>query len=151
MKLLGKADTNWTQEGAFQAMSGFLAQNDTVDGVAYEYADGFRGGLRAYQEAGKAPDLVLALRTDEQGVFCDWEKLNDPNFKIFFAAGMNFQSGIALTAAMTKLAGGDVPTVVDVPFRMRQVVKGMCNPALPEDASVSSTISDDMMKTMFKK
>ena len=28
MKLLGKADTNWTQEGAFQAMSGFLAQND---------------------------------------------------------------------------------------------------------------------------
>ena len=151
MKLLGKADTNWTQEGAFQAMSGFLAQNDTVDGVAYEYADGFRGGLRAYQEAGKAPDLVLALRTDEQGVFCDWEKLNDPNFKIFFAAGMNFQSGIALTAAMTKLAGGDVPTVVDVPFRMRQVVKGMCNPALPEDASVSSTISDEMMKTMFKK
>ena len=29
MKLLGKADTNWTQEGAFQAMSGFLAQNDS--------------------------------------------------------------------------------------------------------------------------
>ena len=47
MTLLGKADTNWTQEGAFQAMSGFLAQNDNVDGVVYEYADGFRGGLRA--------------------------------------------------------------------------------------------------------
>jgi ABC-type sugar transport system substrate-binding protein len=36
MTLLGKADTNWTQEGAFQAMSGFLAQNDSVDGVVYE-------------------------------------------------------------------------------------------------------------------
>ena len=56
MKLLGKADTNWTQEGAFQAMSGFLAQNDSVDGVVYEYADGFRGGLRAWQEAGKEPE-----------------------------------------------------------------------------------------------
>ncbi len=86
-------------------MSGFLAQNDSVDGVVYEYADGFRGGLRAYQEAGKSPDVVVALRTDEQGLFCDWEKVNDPNFKIFFASGHNFQSGIALTAAMMKKAG----------------------------------------------
>ncbi len=151
MKLIGKADTNWTQEGTFQAMSGFLAQNDNVDGVAYEYADGFRGGLRAYQEAGKTPKLVLALRTDEQGVFCDWEKLNDPDFKIFFAAGMNFQSGIALTAGMMKLAGKDVPAVVDVPFRMRQVTKGMCNHDLPEDASVSTRLDNDMLKAMFPK
>ena len=47
LKLLGKADTNWTQEGSFQAMSGFLSQNGSVDAVVYEYADGFRGGLRA--------------------------------------------------------------------------------------------------------
>ena len=33
LKLLGKADTNWTQEGTFQAMSGFLAQHDNVDAV----------------------------------------------------------------------------------------------------------------------
>ncbi len=149
MKLLGKADTNWTQEGTFQAMSGFLAQNDTVDGVVYEYADGFRGGLRAYQEAGKEPNVVVALRTDEQGLFCDWEKLNDPNFKIFFASGHNFQSGIALTAGMMKLAGKDVPVVVDVPFRFRQVTKGMCNPDLPQDASVSTRVDDDMLKAMF--
>lgn len=149
MKLLGKADTNWTQEGTFQAMSGFLAQNDTVDGVVYEYADGFRGGLRAYQEAGKEPNVVVALRTDEQGLFCDWEKLNDPNFKIFFASGHNFQSGIALTAGMMKLAGKDVPVVVDVPFQFRQVTKGMCNPDLPQDASVSTRVDDDMLKAMF--
>jgi ribose transport system substrate-binding protein len=149
MKLLGKADTNWTQEGTFQAMSGFLAQNDTVDGVVYEYADGFRGGLRAYQEAGKEPNVVVALRTDEQGLFCDWEKANDPDFKIFFASGHNFQSGIALTAGMMSLAGQDIPVVVDVPFRFRQVTKGMCNPDLPQDASVSTRVDDDMLKVMF--
>ena len=33
MKLLGKADTNWTQEGSFKAMSGFLAQYGSVDAV----------------------------------------------------------------------------------------------------------------------
>lgn len=149
MKLLGKADTNWTQEGTFQAMSGFLAQNDTVDGVIYEYSDGFRGGLRAYQEAGKEPNVVVALRTDEQGLFCDWEKVNDPDFKIFFASGHNFQSGVALTAAMMKRAGEEIPTVVDIPFRFRQVVQGMCNPDLPQDASVSTRVDDDMLKAMF--
>ena len=150
MTLLGKADTNWTQEGSFQAMSGFLAQNDSVDGVVYEYADGFRGGLRAWQEAGIEPNVVVALRTDEQGLFCDWEKVNDPDFKIFFASGHNFQSGIALTAGMMKLAGQDIPTVVDVPFKFRQVTKGMCNPELPLDAAVSTRLDNDMLKAMFK-
>ncbi|MCB1502031.1 MAG: substrate-binding domain-containing protein [Bauldia sp.] len=147
--VLGKADTNWTQEGTFQAMSGFLAQNDSVDGVIYEYADGFRGGLRAWQEAGKEPNVVVALRTDEQGLFCDWEKANDPDFKIFFASGHNFQSGVALTAAMMKRAGQDVPVVVDIPFSFREVVKGMCNPDLPQDASVSTRLDADMLKAMF--
>ncbi len=151
MKLLGKADTNWTQEGTFQAMSGFLAQYDNVDGVVYEYADGFRGGLRAYEEAGKKPALTVALRTDEQGLFCDWEKLNDPDFKIYFASGHNFQSGVALTAAMMHLAGKDIPTTVDVPFRFRPVVKGICNPDLPLDASGSTRVDGEMLKAMFKK
>jgi ribose transport system substrate-binding protein len=89
LKLLGKADTNWTQEGSFEAMSGFLSQDGAVDSVVYEYADGFRGGLRAYQAANKAPKLIVALRTDEQGLFCDWEKINDADFKIFYSSGQN--------------------------------------------------------------
>lgn len=149
MTILGKADTNWTQEGTFQAMSSYLAQYGEVQGVIYEYADGFRGGVRAYQEAGVTPDLVLALRTDEQGLFCDWEDMNDPNFKIFFASGHNFQSGVALTAAMMKRAGQDVPTTVNIPFSFRQVEKGMCNRALPQDASVSTRLDGDMLKEMF--
>ena len=151
LKLLGKADTNWTQEGSFQAMSGFLSQNGSVDAVVYEYADGFRGALRAYQEAKKNPDVIVALRTDEQGLFCDWEKVGDPNFKIFYSNGQNDQSRFALTAAMMKKEGKDVPSSIDVPFRMKPVVRGLCNPALPEDASVSTLVDDEMMKAMFAK
>jgi ribose transport system substrate-binding protein len=151
MKLLGKADTNWTQEGSFQAMTGFLSQNGSVDSVVYEYADGFRGGLRAWQAANKKPDVIVALRTDEQGLFCDWEKVNDPNFKIFYSNGQNDQSRFALTAAMMKKEGKDVPGAIDVPFKLKQVVKGMCNPALPEDASVSTLVDNDLMKAMFAK
>lgn len=151
LKLLGKADTNWTQEGSFKAMSGFLAQYGSVDAVLFEYADGFRGGLRAYDAAKKKPDLIVALRTDEMGIFCDWEKANDPNFKIFYSGGQNDQARFALTAAMMKKEGKDVPVAIDVPFKMHAVHKGLCNPAIPEDASVSTLVDDEMMKAMFPK
>ena len=151
LKLLGKADTMWTQEGSFKAMSGFLAQNGTVDAVLFEYADGFRGGLRAYEAAKKAPDLIVALRTDEMGIICDWEKANDPNFKIFYSNGQNDQARFALTAAMMKKEGKDVPATVDVPFKMHEVHKGQCNPAIPESASLNTLVDNDMMKQMFAK
>jgi len=58
---------------------------------------------------------------------------------------------IALTAAVMKKEGTDVPKAVEVPFRMKPVVRGMCNPALPEDASVSTMLDGDMLKAMFAK
>ena len=51
-------------------------------------------------------------------MFCDWEKANDPNFKIFYSSGQNYQSRFALTAAMMKKEGKDVPSAIDVPFKM---------------------------------
>jgi ABC-type sugar transport system substrate-binding protein len=151
LKLLGKADTNWTQEGSFKAMSGFLAQHGSVDAVLFEYADGFRGGLRAYEAAKKSPDLIVSLRTDEMGVICDWEKANDPNFKIFYSNGQNDQARFALTAAMMKKEGKDVPPTINVPFKMHPVVKGQCNAAIPESASLTTLVDNDMMKEMFAK
>jgi len=151
LKLLGKADTMWTQEGSFKAMSGFLAQHGNVDAVLFEYADGFRGGLRAYDAAKKPYDLIVSLRTDEMGVICDWEKANNPNFKIFYSNGQNDQARFALTAAMMKKEGKDVPASVNVPFKMHPVVKGQCNPAIPDSASLTTLVDNDMMKEMFAK
>src|SRR5580693_1864898 len=151
LKLLGKADTNWTQEGSFKAMSGFLAQHGSVDAVLFEYADGFRGGVRAYEASSKKPDVIVTLRTDEMGVICDWEKANDPNFKIYYSNGKNDQARFALTAAMMKKEGKDVPVAIDVPFKMHAVVKGQCNPAIPESASLNTLVDNDMMKAMFAK
>ena len=55
-RIIGKADTNWTQEGNFEAVSGLLAQHDDIGAYIYEYADGFRGALRAYEAAGKTAE-----------------------------------------------------------------------------------------------
>ncbi len=57
LKLLGKADTNWTQEGTFEAMSGLLAQHDSVDALhVSNMPTASAAALRAYEAAGKKPD-----------------------------------------------------------------------------------------------
>jgi ribose transport system substrate-binding protein len=151
VKVVGRFDTNWTQEGTFNAVSAALSKEGKVDGYIYEYADGFRGAVRAYETAKKPEDFVVALRTDEQGLFCDWEAANHDAFKIFYSSGQNFQSRIALTAAMMAKAGKKVPEKIDVPFSMKPGLKGMCNKALPMEMSVSSLVDRDTLIKMFAK
>lgn len=151
VKIAAKIDTNWTQEGTFNAVSAALSQFGKVDGFIYEYADGFRGAVRAYETAKKPKDFVAALRTDEQGLFCDWEAADNPNFKIFYSSGQNFQARIALSAAMMAKAGQTVPAKIDVPFSMKPAKKGMCNKALPMEISVSSLVDRDTLVKMFAK
>jgi ribose transport system substrate-binding protein len=151
VKLVGRMDTNWTQEGTLNAVSAALSQYGKVDGYIYEYADGFRGAVRAYENAKKPEDFVVALRTDEQGLFCDWEAANNDAFKIFYSSGQNFQSRIALTAAMLSKAGKTVPSKIDVPFSMKPAQKAMCNKALPMEISVSSLVDRDTLVKMFTK
>lgn len=149
LKILANIDTNWTQEGTFTAVSTALSQFDKIDGYIYEYADGFRGAVRAYQQTNRPLDFVAALRTDEQGLFCDWEAANNPNFKIYYSSGQNFQSRFALTAAMMAIAGKTVPAHIDVPFKMKPAVKGLCNQSLPMEMSVSTLVDSETLKAMF--
>ncbi|WP_127904365.1 substrate-binding domain-containing protein [Solirhodobacter olei] len=151
LTILGKYDTNWTQEGTFKAVSAALAQFGKIDGWAYEYADGFRGAVRAYEAAHKPLDMVAALRTDEQGLFCDWKKANNPNFKIYYSSAFNISTRIALTAAMESLDGKSIPAWIQLPFKMKPVKQGLCNPDLPMETSVTTTLDDQMLKAMFPK
>lgn len=151
LEVLTRMDTNWTQEGTFTAASAALAQYGQVDGWVYEYADGFRGAVRAYEAAGKPMDTVVALRTDEQGIFCDWEAADNPNFKLYYSSAFNISTRIALTAAMQSIAGTEVPAEIQLPFKLKPVVKGLCNPDLPMETSVSATVDKTTLKAMFTR
>lgn len=148
MTVLSREDTNWTQEGTFAAVSAVLARFDQIDGYIYEYADGFRGAVRAYEAAGVPMDIVAALRTDEQGLFCDMGAVGNPNFQIFYSSGQNFQSRIALTAAMMAREG-EVPAIIEVPFSMKPGSADMCDPSLPAEMSVSTILDVDTLRAMF--
>ena len=51
---------------------------------------------------------------------------------------------------MMAKAGAEIPPHVDVPFKMKQVAKGMCNPDLPNEMPVSTLVSTSMLDRMFK-
>ena len=99
-QIVAKLDTNWTQEGTLTAVTAALSQFDPVDGYIYEYADGFRGAVRAY-EAAKPDGLRRRAAHRRAGpVLRLGSRQPADNFKIFYSSGQNFQSRFALTAAM---------------------------------------------------
>ncbi len=151
LTLVGRADTSWTREGTLEAVSGFISSDPDIKGYSYEAADSFMGGVRAYEAAGLPLDIVVTLRTDEMSLFCEWKKINNPNFKIFYASGGNYQSRIALTAAMMKLKGYELPVDgVIIPTVMRQLDEKTCNPDVPQEASTSSLIPIPIFQAMGK-
>lgn len=149
IELLGRADTFWTREGTLEAVSGFLTSDPDVAGFSYEAADSFLGGVRAYEAAGLPLDIVLTLRTDEVGLFCEWQEIGNENFKIFYSTGGNYQSRIALTAAMMAYNGAEIDSEIIIPVEMRQVDETSCNPDMPVLASVSSLVPVDIFVQMY--
>lgn len=144
-------DTSWFNPIIPDVFSGLLSQSQEIRGYAYEYADGLLAGLTAYETANvPVQNLTVALRTDEQSLFCDWVDRNEPTYNIWFSAGGNFQSRVSVTAAILALAGADVPGEIVVPHVMRQVTAADCdlNRANPV-VSGTSLVPDPVLALMF--
>ena len=136
---------------ALDAVRGLLTTNPDIKGWAYEYADGLYTALQAYDELGiPVKNLTVALRTDEQTLFCDWVDRAEPTYNIWYSAGGNFQSRVAVTTAMLALKGDDVPGQVVVPHVMRQVTAADCNPdRVNPVVSGTSLVPDSVLAEMF--
>jgi hypothetical protein len=144
-------DTNWYPPAIPGVYQGLLTTNPEIKGWAYEYADGMYIGLQTYEDLGiPIKNLTVALRTDEQSLFCDWAERNEPTYNIWYSAGGNFQSRIGVTAAMMSLQGAEIPAEVVVPHVMRQVTTADCNPDRVAPAvSGTSLVPDSVLQLMF--
>ena len=144
-------DTFWVNTIALDAVRGLLTTNPDIRGWAYEYSDGLFTALQAYDELGiPVENLTVALRTDEQTLFCDWAERAEPTYNIWYSAGGNFQSRVAVTAAMLSLQGAEVPGEIVVPHVMRPVTESDCNPdRVNEVVSGTSLVPDSVLAAMF--
>ena len=103
-------DTSWYPPAIPGVFQGLLTTDPDIKGYAYEYADGMYIGLQTYKDLGiPVKNLTLALRTDEQNLFCDWAERDEPTYNIWYSAGGNFQSRVGVTAAMMSLQGAEIP------------------------------------------
>lgn len=145
------ADTYWVNDFALQTVLGWLSKNPDIKGYVYEYADGMYTALDAYEQLDiPVKDTTVVVRTDEQTLFCDWVERNEPSYKIFFSAGGNFQSRVAVTAAMLKLQGAEIPAEIVVPHVMREVTADDCDPdRVTETVSGTSLVPDEMLAEMY--
>lgn len=144
-------DTFWFNPAIPAVFEGLLAPHPDIRGYAYEYADGMLTGLQEYDRQGiPVENLTLALRTDEQSLFCDWVERDEPTYNIWYSAGGNFQSRTGVTAAMLHLQGAEIPAQVVVPHVMRQVTAADCNPDRPNPVvSGTSLVPDEILGLMF--
>lgn len=151
IEVLGPADTYWVNSIALETMTGWLAANPDIAGYSYEYADGLYTGLDAYEQLGIDVDsLVITVRTDEQTLFCDWAERGLPNYQIWYSAGGNFQSRVAVTASMLYLQGYELPPEILVPHVMRLVGPDDCNPnRVTPTVSNTSLVPDEILVLMY--
>ena len=151
IKNLGPADTYWANDVALQTVNGWLSTDPDIKGYAYEYADGLNTALQAYDDLDiPIDDLTIALRTDEQTLFCTWKKMDDPNFHIWYSAGGNFQSRVAVTASMMSIKGAEIPPEIVVPHVMREVTAADCDPdRVTPTVSGTSLVPDELLALMY--
>jgi hypothetical protein len=92
----------------------------------------------------------MAMRTDEQTLFCSWKKMDDPDWHIWYSAGGNFQSRVAVTASMMGLQGAQIPPEIVVPHVMREVTAADCNPdRVTPTVSGTSLVPDNVLALMY--
>lgn len=141
-------DTFWLNDNALQVVQGWLSTDPDISGYAYEYSDGLNSAFAAYE--GPIQNLTVALRTDEQTLFCSWADANEPTYNIFFSAGGNFQARIGVTAAVMSINGATIPGEIVVPHVMRQVTDADCNPdRVNPFVSGTSLAPDSVLELMF--
>jgi ABC-type sugar transport system substrate-binding protein len=148
----GPEDTFWFDPVVLQVVQGMLARNDDITGFAYEYAHGLAYAFQAYDELGiDVEDLVLAVRTDEPTLFCDWVD-RGMSYEIWYSAGGNFQSRVAVTAAMMDHNGADIPAEIVIPHVMRQPTADDCDPTRSErmqQVSNTSLVPEHVLEAMY--
>jgi len=143
--------TNWDPSKVQSVVAGILAAHPDVKGWSYEYGLGMaQGAFAAYKAAGKPFNAVLTLRTDDVGMGCAFNQLNNPNLKMWYYTSGNTQIRVAFTAAMMKLKGAKIPPKIVFPIQLQnQRVRDSCVKGYPQEASATSLIPLSLLHKMY--
>jgi ribose transport system substrate-binding protein len=149
--VVAKEPTDWNPSKVQQVVAGILAKHPDIKGWSYEYGLGMaQGAYAAYRAAGKPFDTVLTLRTDDVGMGCLFNRLNNPKLEMYYTSSFNSHIRVALTAGMMKLKGAKIPPQIVFPIELQnQRVRDSCVKGYPMEASATSLIPLSLLKKMY--
>ena len=151
IKVVANEPTNWDPSKVQGVVAGILAAHPNVKGWSYEYGLGMaQGAFAAYKAAGKPFNAVVTLRTDDVGMGCAFNKLNNPNLKMWYYTSGNPQIRVAFTAAMMKLKGATIPPTIVFPIQLQnQRVRDSCVKGYPLETNATSLIPLSLLHKMY--
>jgi ribose transport system substrate-binding protein len=149
--VVANGPTNWDPSKVQGVVAGILAQHPGVKGWSYEYGLGMaQGAFSAYKAAGLPFNAVLTLRTDDVGMGCAFNKLNNPKLKMWYYTAANSQIRVAFTAAMMKLKGAKIPPTIVFPIALQnQRKRNSCVKGYPQESSATSLVPLSLLHRMY--
>jgi len=151
INVVANEPTNWDPSKVQGVVAGVLAQHPDVKGWSYEDAEFMsEGAYAAYKAAGLPYNGVLTLRTDETAMGCLYDKLKNPNLKVYYYTAGNSQIRVAFTAAMMKLQGAKIPPQIVFPIQLQnQAKRSMCVKGYPPSGSATSLVPPSLLRKMY--
>lgn len=143
-------DTNWDAGQKKRVVSGLLAQHGRIDAFITDYGLPDTGVIDAYKEAGlELPAIATNASGNANG--CQWAA---SNYDYMGLEETTTFGRIALRKAVAAAQGmkNDEPAVVQMPTIIDTTAgkNPKCNPSLPADVDLTSSLSTDQLKALFK-
>ena len=111
----------------------------------------------AFVAAGRQIPLWAAQDANELGCFWQEHKADNPNFQMGNVSGRNWIVRLALRKAVAAVQGipNDEPSIIELPlvedsFSSDAKLQPACDKGLPPDALLSSGLTTDELKALFK-
>ncbi|GKY87078.1 substrate-binding domain-containing protein [Sinisalibacter aestuarii] len=146
--------TNWNPADAQRAVAGLIAQYDQIDAIGSDYGVTSLAAVKAFEAAGMPVPAMAFIATNNE-YSCKWMDAKDAGnaWPQLALSGTTADVRFALRAAMADRAGMENPeprAMVAFPFaNSEEGVDPLCDPSLPPDADLASSLTAEQLSELF--
>lgn len=152
----GFVATDWDVSKTQQVVAGLITKYGEIDGIVADFGGGSVGGIRAFVAANKP--LPVWSANDSNEFACLWQEYSKkyPTYQVATESSRNWVVTAALHKGLAAVNGieNDEPSTYNL-----QIIEDSTNPSmlpkcdrsLPSDAILSSGLTVDQIKALYKK
>jgi ribose transport system substrate-binding protein len=151
----GPISTDWEPGKTQQVVAGLITKYGKIDGIVSDYGGGSVGGIRAFLAANK--QIPVWSANDSNEFACLWYqyKAKYPSYQIATESSRNWTVAVALHKGLAAANGivDDEPSIYNLQIiedSRKADMAPKCDKSLPPDAILSSGLSVDQLKALFK-